>query len=339
MYVCMCVYTMYHFSPRKQFLPVPIPVVITMLLTLTLMLRRTASVAPTTGCCYNGRSVLPPVLPVLLPIATRRVVQRVAFVTIKSRPFVSTSRNIRTHDGTERREQKYALPLLSLSSVSRLSSTVSSTAATTATIKPIIPRAAVSVAVRVQCHYRDSKIDGEERDSTSTESLKFYLLIQRGTEPSKGMWSLPGGKVEYQETTFHAAQRELSEETKWSTSDALSTNNDNNNEPVRLQWFNETVLTTDAIGDGYHYVIAHYFAQHPTVYIPTNRSVARTDPNEATSAVQRYLPIVLASDDAMDAQWYTISDIVQMEMTHTATRGVARVLQRIEACDAANLLV
>ena len=312
-----------------------------MLLTLTRMLRRTASVAPTTGS-YNGRSVFLPVLPVLLPVATRRVVQSVAFVTIKTRPFVSTSRIIRTHDGTERREQKYAPPLLSLSSVSRMSSTVSSTTATTTTtgtIKPVIPRAAVSVAVRVQCHYRDSKIDGEERDSTSTESLKFYLLIQRGTEPSKGMWSLPGGKVEYQETTFHAAQRELSEETKWSTSDALSTNNDdNNNETVRLQWFNETVLTTDAIGDGYHYVIAHYFAQHPTVDIPINRSVTRTDPNEATSAVQRYLPIVLASDDAMDAQWYTIPDIVQMEMTHTATRGVARVLQRIEACDAANLL-
>jgi hypothetical protein len=46
---------------------------------------------------------------------------------------------------------------------------------------PIIPRAAVSVCVRC--------ILPDDNDTTA-----YYLLVQRGNEPSKGMWSLPGGK-------------------------------------------------------------------------------------------------------------------------------------------------
>jgi 8-oxo-dGTP diphosphatase len=39
------------------------------------------------------------------------------------------------------------------------------------------------------------------------------LLIQRGTKPRLGEWSIPGGKVEWGETTISAALRELREET------------------------------------------------------------------------------------------------------------------------------
>jgi 8-oxo-dGTP diphosphatase len=39
------------------------------------------------------------------------------------------------------------------------------------------------------------------------------LLVQRGSALGRGSWSLPGGKVEPNETTFEAAHRELLEET------------------------------------------------------------------------------------------------------------------------------
>jgi 8-oxo-dGTP diphosphatase len=39
------------------------------------------------------------------------------------------------------------------------------------------------------------------------------LLIKRGTPPRLGQWSLPGGRLEWGETTASAALRELREET------------------------------------------------------------------------------------------------------------------------------
>ena len=39
------------------------------------------------------------------------------------------------------------------------------------------------------------------------------LLIQRGKEPARGCWSVPGGRVEEDETTIEAAYREILEET------------------------------------------------------------------------------------------------------------------------------
>ena len=39
------------------------------------------------------------------------------------------------------------------------------------------------------------------------------LLVRRGREPARGLWSVPGGRVERGETVGQAALRELKEET------------------------------------------------------------------------------------------------------------------------------
>jgi 8-oxo-dGTP diphosphatase len=39
------------------------------------------------------------------------------------------------------------------------------------------------------------------------------LLVKRGCEPNKGLWSLPGGSIELGETAREAAAREVLEET------------------------------------------------------------------------------------------------------------------------------
>ena len=44
------------------------------------------------------------------------------------------------------------------------------------------------------------------------------LLMQRGKEPRKGQWSIPGGRIEPGETEIEAAKRELFEETSISAS-------------------------------------------------------------------------------------------------------------------------
>ncbi len=72
---------------------------------------------------------------------------------------------------------------------------------------------------------------------------KSVLLIQRGTAPRKGEWSIPGGRIEPDETEAEASLRELSEETGV-TADLLT---------------KITVLNADF--EGYHYRLHDYLAR------------------------------------------------------------------------------
>ena len=69
------------------------------------------------------------------------------------------------------------------------------------------------------------------------------LLIQRGTAPRKGEWSIPGGRIEPGETEAVAALRELSEETSV-TADLLT-----------------KITALDADFEGFHYRLHDYLAR------------------------------------------------------------------------------
>eukprot|EP00906_Rhabdomonas_costata_P017571 RCo025367 len=57
------------------------------------------------------------------------------------------------------------------------------------------------------------RLDGLNPTSRSIGNSPSVLLVQRGKDPSKGLWALPGGSLEFGETLLECAERELMEET------------------------------------------------------------------------------------------------------------------------------
>ena len=159
-----------------------------------------------------------------------------------------------------------------------------------------VPRAAVSVVVR---YTRD--LHGPS-----------YLLVQRGKEPNKGIWSLPGGKIESGESSLVAAKRELREETGLCNSLM---------QEWQLNWSEDApISSSDSIHVGedsrvhFHYVISQWF----TEIIP-RYNVQYED-----------YPTVRASDDAANASWWSLSDVKKGIELGTVTSGVERVILRSE---------
>jgi 8-oxo-dGTP diphosphatase len=77
------------------------------------------------------------------------------------------------------------------------------------------------------------------------------LLIQRGTAPRLGEWSIPGGRLEWGEATKAAALRELCEETGVEA------------EIVALIDVVDAIFTSRTSGDTTrHYVLIDYVARH-----------------------------------------------------------------------------
>lgn len=166
-------------------------------------------------------------------------------------------------------------------------------------------KAAVSVCVR--CNINNNKY--------------YYLLVQRGKEPNKGMWSLPGGSLDAGEETVQGGVRELAEETVWRSPDGS-----NDDLFSKLKWYPGTVTTSDSIGEGFHYLIAHCFAELQII-----------DTQD--------LPLIQADDDAADAAWFLRTQIQDMESsssttqaTHNITPGVMTVIRRVEELYEAGLL-
>lgn len=74
------------------------------------------------------------------------------------------------------------------------------------------------------------------------------LLVQRGTEPLKGQWSIPGGLIDVGETLREAVIREVHEETGLSV------------EPIELVELLDRIYREEG-RVRYHYVIADYLCR------------------------------------------------------------------------------
>jgi 8-oxo-dGTP diphosphatase len=119
------------------------------------------------------------------------------------------------------------------------------------------------------------------------------VLVQRGKEPSRGLWTFPGGAVELGESLHEAARREAFEETGLDVQvEEVATVIDN--------------VVRDAMGQvQYHYVIVDYVAR-------------------PRSGVLR------PGSDADQARWFRLPDLDGVEMTEAAGRLARQLLSAPE---------
>jgi ADP-ribose pyrophosphatase YjhB (NUDIX family) len=75
------------------------------------------------------------------------------------------------------------------------------------------------------------------------------LLIQRGQEPLKGEWSLPGGALELGETLEQGIQREVLEETGLEV------------EPLKIIEVFDRIVRDEAGAVRFHYVLVDYLCR------------------------------------------------------------------------------
>eukprot|EP00591_Stephanopyxis_turris_P008783 CAMPEP_0195530946 /NCGR_PEP_ID=MMETSP0794_2-20130614/34078_1 /TAXON_ID=515487 /ORGANISM="Stephanopyxis turris, Strain CCMP 815" /LENGTH=272 /DNA_ID=CAMNT_0040662571 /DNA_START=295 /DNA_END=1113 /DNA_ORIENTATION=+ len=230
----------------------------------------------------------------------------------------------------------------------------------------MFPRAAVSVAVRL-CGQMFPHDDGSTNNNNNEDEPR-YALIQRGKKgmPNYGILSLPGGKMELGETSIETAQRELMEETSLLKDVALKTSEEQPTASVVpvLKWHTPgPFCCTDFINYEekeekvvFQYMIAQCFAEvvlspsieHPfDDHQPVNKKEEEVgsggfDTNNdnglwndsATSP-----PILTAADDAMDARWWTLTEVQRGVDEGLVTIGCDTVLLRAEALYSSGLLL
>lgn len=104
------------------------------------------------------------------------------------------------------------------------------------------------------------------------------LLVRRGNEPQKGLWSVPGGALELGESLQQGVQREVLEETGLE---------------VRVLEFVEVlerIMTDDSGAVEYHYVLLDYLCE------PVGGALS-------------------AGDDAAEAVWVSRADLSARSLT------------------------
>jgi len=199
-----------------------------------------------------------------------------------------------------------------------------------------VPRAAASVVVRYTPPVQHDRTN--ENDDPNIGSSNRYVLIQRGTEPSKGMWSLPGGKVESGERSIDAAQRELKEETGFEFAQHDGERSDDGagdvgewkmvwskDGPISISDVFSTVAdesTPGTVDDtppyvAYHYVISQWFVE-----------LSHRRPMDDGTTPSPPEPV--AGDDADGAGWWRLDEIVEGIARGEVTPGIERVIRRSE---------
>jgi ADP-ribose pyrophosphatase YjhB (NUDIX family) len=104
------------------------------------------------------------------------------------------------------------------------------------------------------------------------------LLIQRGREPGRGLWALPGGMVDLGETMRQAAAREALEETGLKV------------EVGDVYWVADSIVRDDAGRVKYHNAIVDFLATAP-----------KGEP--------------ACADDALDVRWVGPDDVQELPLT------------------------
>ncbi len=116
------------------------------------------------------------------------------------------------------------------------------------------------------------------------------LLVQRGNEPLKGLWALPGGAVETGEYLEDAIVREVREETGLQV------------KASSIATVFERIMRDETGGAEYHYVLVDYFCD----VLGGNLE---------------------AGDDSAQAEWVPLSELDRFSLTE-GTRQVIDALSR-----------
>lgn len=114
------------------------------------------------------------------------------------------------------------------------------------------------------------------------------VLVKRMHEPSKGLWSIPGGLVDLGERVEEAAVREVWEETGLK---------------VKIMQLLDVIDNIVRDGDGkirFHYVLVDYLAH------PIDGELS-------------------AQSDVLEARWVKAEDLKEYEMTMTAKRLLTKI--------------
>lgn len=126
------------------------------------------------------------------------------------------------------------------------------------------------------------------------------LLVQRGRPPGKGLWTVPGGRLEPGETLVQGVAREVREETGLIVEVGV------------------LACVVEHISDGYHYVILDYLAR------PIGGTLAAAPAMEAGGLIPT------AGDDVTAARFVDEAELADLPLTN----GLAALIARARATHA-----